>query len=55
MNVKSGPRLLFVLLCAMGAGPVMNSGTRAAGILIIDDLGIGEHPQPAHSALTVMG
>ena len=42
LNTKSGPGLLFVLVCAMGAGPVMNYGLSAASSLIIDDLGISE-------------
>lgn len=38
----SGPGLLFVLVCAMGAGPVMNYGISATSTLIITDLGITE-------------
>jgi predicted MFS family arabinose efflux permease len=37
-----GPGLLFVLVCAMGAGPVMNYGLSATSTLIMADLGIGE-------------
>ena len=42
MSKKPGPGLLFVLVCAMGAGPVMNYGLSATSTLIIDDLGISE-------------
>ncbi|WP_258059806.1 MFS transporter [Arthrobacter sp. ZGTC212] len=42
MNNKAGPGLLFVLVCAMGAGPVMNYGISATSTLIIGDLGISE-------------
>lgn len=42
MNNKSGPGLLFVLVCAMGAGPVMNYGLSATSTLIISDFGISE-------------
>ena len=42
MPFKAGPGLLFVLVCAMGAGPVMNYGISAASTLIIADLGISE-------------
>ena len=42
VNNKSGPGLLFVLVCAMGAGPVMNYGISATSTLIIGDLGISE-------------
>ncbi len=37
-----GPGLLFVLVCAMGAGPVMNYGLSATSTLIMADLGISE-------------
>lgn len=42
MNGKAGPGLLFVLVCAIGAGPVMNYGLSAVSSLIIEDLGISE-------------
>ena len=42
MGGKAGPGLLFILVCAMGAGPVMNYGISAASTLIIADLGISE-------------
>ncbi|MFJ2506847.1 MFS transporter [Arthrobacter citreus] len=42
MRSTPGPGLLFVLVCAMGAGPVMNYGISAASTLIMDDLGISE-------------
>lgn len=37
-----GPGLLFVLVCAMAAGPVMNYGISATSTLIMEDLGISE-------------
>ena len=44
ISVRStaGPGLLFVLVCAMGAGPVMNYGLSATSTLIMADLGISE-------------
>ncbi|MCC3298033.1 MFS transporter [Arthrobacter caoxuetaonis] len=42
MRSTSGPGLLFVLVCAMGAGPVMNYGLSATSTLIMADLGISE-------------
>ena len=42
MRSTPGPGLLFVLVCAMGAGPVMNYGISATSTLIISDLGISE-------------
>lgn len=42
VNNKAGPGLLFVLVCAMAAGPVMNYGISATSTLIIGDLGISE-------------
>ncbi|MDM7989087.1 MFS transporter [Arthrobacter sp. zg-Y877] len=42
MRSTAGPGLLFVLVCAMGAGPVMNYGLSATSTLIMADLGISE-------------
>ncbi|WP_225216884.1 MFS transporter [Arthrobacter pullicola] len=42
MRSTPGPGLLFVLVCAMGAGPVMNYGLSATSTLIMADLGISE-------------
>ncbi len=42
MRSTPGPGLLFVLVCAMGAGPVMNYGISATSTLIMADLGISE-------------
>ena len=42
LRSNPGPGLLFVLVCAMGAGPVMNYGISATSTLIIADLGISE-------------
>ncbi|MDN3904790.1 MFS transporter [Arthrobacter sp. YD2] len=42
MRSATGPGLLFVLVCAMGAGPMMNYGISATSTLIMADLGISE-------------
>ena len=42
MRPTTGPGLLFVLVCAMGAGPMMNYGISATSTLIMADLGISE-------------
>ncbi|MCC9174853.1 MFS transporter [Arthrobacter sp. zg-Y179] len=42
MRSTAGPGLLFVLVCAMGAGPMMNYGLSATSTLIMADLGISE-------------
>ena len=42
MRTTPGPGLLFVLVCAMAAGPVMNYGISATSTLIMADLGISE-------------
>ena len=42
MRATPGPGLLFVLVCAMGAGPVMNYGLSATSTLVMADLGISE-------------
>ncbi|MCQ1995716.1 MFS transporter [Arthrobacter sp. zg-Y1171] len=42
MRSTAGPGLLFVLVCAMGAGPMMNYGLSATSTLIMADLRISD-------------